>query len=140
MGVIFLAGNFNMNSQPINITRFENAMIVLNGNRLRLKNNNIEVVLSKNQTKLLVCLINEIHEKRSIINYIWNNGNCKSKENSYSQLVHKTKEFLMQNGFPTDFIITIPRHGLCLNRSFIGSAPSLHDNSVKTLNDPAFLY
>lgn len=117
-------------------------MIVLNGNRLRLKHNDNdnEVILSKNQTKLLVCLINEIHEKKSIINYIWNNGDCKSKKNSYSQLIHKTKVFLTQNGFPADFIITIPRYGLCLNRSFIGSAPSLHVNSVKILNDPAFLY
>lgn len=139
MGILFLTGDFNMNLHSMNTTRFENSTMIINGNVLRLKNNNREVILSKNQTKLMVCLINEVNEKQSIINYIWGGKKCKSKDNNYGQLVYKTKALLAQNGFPKDFIMTIPRYGLCINSNLINSMSARHEHSINILNDHACL-
>ncbi|OCJ45494.1 hypothetical protein A6U95_18715 [Serratia sp. 14-2641] len=106
-----------MNLHLINTSYFENNLLVLDGNKLRLKKQVREVTLSKNQTKLLIFLINEINDKHSIIEFIWGGVNSKSKENNYNQLVYKTKALLVQNGFPENFIITLPRYGLCLNKA-----------------------
>ncbi|VEI61933.1 Uncharacterised protein [Serratia fonticola] len=105
---------------------------------LILKNTNIEVILSKNQTKLMTCLINEINEKKDIINYIWNGKNRKSTENSYGQLVYKTKTLLVKNGFPQDLIMTISTYGLCLNKNYVRVGCSQHKCMVMIYNDPVY--
>lgn len=129
------ANNVNTHSPPGLKTRFENSAILLNGNILRLKGNGAEVLLSKNQSKLLACLINEINEKESIIDYIWSKKKCKSKENSYSQLVYKTKLLLETNGFPKNFIMTIPRYGLCLNKAHSHPLTLSHETVAQVFND-----
>lgn len=134
-----LLKNFNMNSHLINTSYFENNLLVLDGNKLTLKDQEREITLSKNQTKLLICLVNEINDKHSIIEYIWGSKNSKSKENNYNQLVYKTKTFLVQSGFQNDFLITIPRYGLCINIYITKSKPDIEDSLTNILNDPACL-
>lgn len=128
-----------MNLHSINTTRFENSTLTISGNTLILKNSKIEVILSKNQAKLLTCLTNEINEKKDIINYIWSGKNRKSTENSYSQLVYKTKTLLVKNGFPQDLIMTISTYGLCLNKNYVRVGGSQHKRMAMMYNDPVFL-
>jgi len=102
----------------MNSIYLENNSIVLNGNVLIFKKSNSHATLSKNQTKLIYCLLNEVNEKISIINHIWNSKKNKSNQNNYNQLVYKTKALLITNGFPADFIMTIPGYGVCINKNY----------------------
>ena len=125
-----------MHTCSINKSHFENATMLLSGNTLRFKKGNDKIKLSKNQSKLMACLIKDGNEKRNIINYIWGETDCKSKENSYSQLVFKIKLLFMKNGFPADFIITIPNYGLCINKNYIEETNFHHNHAMMMLNDP----
>ncbi|MBU9828427.1 hypothetical protein J1779_00510, partial [Rahnella sp. FC061912-K] len=125
-----------MYSCSINKSHFENATMILSGNTLRFKKGNDKIKLSKNQSKLMACLISEGNEKNNIINYIWGATDCKSKENNYSQLVFKTKKLLIKNGLPSDLIMTIPNYGLCINKNHAGEKNSHQDHAMKMLNDP----
>ncbi|CAI0995680.1 Uncharacterised protein [Serratia fonticola] len=125
-----------MQSCSINKSHFENATMFLSDNILRLKKSNHEIKLSKNQSKLMACLISEESEKKNIINYIWGSRDCKSRENSYSQLVFKTKKLLIDNGLPSDLIMTIPNYGLCINKNHIEDKNSHYARTMSILNDP----
>jgi len=125
-----------MHTCSINKSRFENATMLLSGNTLRFKKCNDKIKLSKNQSKLMACLISDGNEKRNIINYIWGETDCKSKENSYSQLVFKTKQLFIKNGLPADLIMTIPNYGLCINKNYMEDKNTHHNHALKMLNDP----
>lgn len=125
-----------MHTCSISKSHFENATMLLNGNTLKFKKANDKIKLSKNQSKLMACLMSEGNEKRNIINYIWGATDCKSRENSYSQLVFKTKKLFIKNGLPADLIMTIPNYGLCLNKNHIEEKDSHHSQAIKMLNDP----
>lgn len=84
----------------------------------------------------MACLISDGNEKRNIINYIWGETDCKSKENSYSQLVFKTKQLFIKNGLPADLIMTIPNYGLCINKNYMEDKNTHHNHALKMLNDP----
>ncbi|OAT33504.1 putative transcriptional regulator [Buttiauxella ferragutiae ATCC 51602] len=126
-----------MHTCSINKSHFENSTMSLSGNILRFKKGNNKIKLSKNQSKLMACLISEGNEKRKIINYIWGGEDCKSRGNSYSQLVFKTKQLFIKNGLPVDFIMTIPNYGLCINKNHTNKKNSQADQATfSTLNDP----
>ncbi|ARZ00587.1 winged helix-turn-helix domain-containing protein [Yersinia ruckeri] len=107
-----------MKDQIIDVSYFERGVITIHNNKLKIKNTDAEVTLSKNQRKLLVCLMKNINEKERIIELIW--GDSGIREMSYHQLIYKTRFRLSNNGFPDEFIMTIPRYGLCLNKAFVG--------------------
>ena len=116
---------------------FECNMPILKGNTLSFIIQKKEIILSKNQTKLITCLLNEINEKKEIIAFIWSDGSYKSKENNYNQLIHQTRALLIKKGFSEDFIMTIPRYGLCLNKNnLISKTPSKY-YATNMLNDHA---
>lgn len=124
-----------MHTYSINKSHFENATMLLSGNTLRFKKGNDKIKLSKNQSKLMACLISEENEKRNIINYIWGARDCKSRDNSYSQLVFKIKKSLIKNDFPADLIITIPNYGLCINKNYTEDKNCRRDHAMIMLND-----
>jgi DNA-binding winged helix-turn-helix (wHTH) protein len=102
---------------------FENDAISLVNNRLLLKANGRKVVLSKNQMKLFICLINEVNDKNHIMENIWPGTKAKSKENNYTQLLFQTKAVLTRGGFPEDTVITMPKYGVCLNMNLLRPLP-----------------
>lgn len=109
-----------MIEQINNISYLEKNMVSINNGKLKIKNTNIEVSLSKNQKKLLICLMKNINDKKRIITMVWGEGDYNLREMSYHQLIHKTRIRLSNHGFPDDFILTIPRYGLCLNKELVG--------------------
>lgn len=122
-----------------NVTYFENEIMVLDVQKLIYKRKNKEIFLSKNQTRLIDLLIKGINQKEQLINLIWKQSPRKSTENSYNQLIFKTRSVLSENGLPDDFIITIPRYGLCINKNYIVQIPQNTKISTKLYNDHSCL-
>lgn len=120
--------------------QFEYDMPILNGNKLIFSDQKKEVTLSKNQAKLITCLLNNKNAKSDIIASIWGSGSYKSTENNYSQLIYKTRALFIREGFQADFIMTIPRYGVCLNKNnFKQKKPQKH-YSINILNDYAICF
>ncbi|WP_053007671.1 winged helix-turn-helix domain-containing protein [Pragia fontium] len=122
--------------------KIKNYRLIIEDRILKLNNTQKAMKLSKNQAKLLLCLINEIQEKQTIINYIWGMGNPETHEtheSNYRQLVRRTRAALARNGFPEDTIVTIPDYGLCINNKL--REPSVHPSSLsmRFYNDYAVL-
>ncbi|WP_199063782.1 hypothetical protein [Serratia sp. ASV30] len=80
-----------------------------------------------------------INEKRRIIELVWGGEDVNAKEMHYHQLIHKTRTRLTKKGFPNDFIMTIPRYGLCLNKDFLHSMLVEQDCKVSLKNKPLVL-
>ncbi len=118
-------------------SQFEQEPLILSGNKLIFLIKNKEVILSKNQTKLIDCLLNKINEKSDIINFIWDKGIYKSRNNNYNQLIHQTRALFTGEGFSPDFIMTIPRYGVCLNKNNLISKDPQKYRSANMLNDHA---
>ncbi|HGM5491176.1 TPA: transcriptional regulator [Serratia fonticola] len=102
-----------------NYLYLENDTLILNGSRLKLKNTGVQILLGRNQTKLMNCLIKGINAKKDIIQIIWGHEQKKSKENNYNQLVFQTRALLNSKGIVENVILTIPRYGLCLNKNLL---------------------
>lgn len=60
-----------MKEQIESISHLEVNKVAIHGKKLKIKNTNTEIILSKNQKKLLLCLMKKINEKRVIIEIIW---------------------------------------------------------------------
>ena len=123
-----------MKTEFIEMINFENEKLSLRERKLQIKNSDIMAIISKNQRKLMLCLMQEINDKNEIIELIWGNKKSKSKESNYNQLVYQTRSLLAKNGFPDDLIITIHRYGLCLNHQFLKPG-TLRNEPVITLNE-----
>jgi DNA-binding winged helix-turn-helix (wHTH) protein len=136
MRISNLVEDCNMHTFSINKSRVENATMILSGNTLRFKKGNDQIKLSKNQAKLMTCLMNEGNEKENIINYIWGAIDCKSRENNYSQLIFKTKQLFIKNGLPADILMTIPNYGLCINKNYTEAKNCRRGLATRMLNDP----
>lgn len=68
--------------------------------------------LSCMQVYLMNCLSQGITKKQKIIDYIWGGkGNC----NKLNKLVFNTRKKIFKSNLPGDIILTIPKHGFCLN-------------------------
>lgn len=124
-----------MKKDIFSITEIENEKLLLKGRKLVIKKSDVVAIISKNQRKLLLCLMQEVNEKRDIINYIWSDKDTKSQERNYNQLVYQTRALLIRNGFPKDLIITIHRYGLCLNQQFLKTENSQYDSIIGICND-----
>ncbi|HBE9082016.1 winged helix-turn-helix domain-containing protein [Serratia fonticola] len=120
-------------------SKLKNYSLIVEGRTLKLNNSQMAVKLSKNQTKLLLCLINEIQEKQTIINYIWGSDKNDENESNYRQLVRRTREILEKNGFPNDTVLTIPNYGLCINTKLIEQQDIPRNSSIGIHNDGATL-
>lgn len=70
---------------------------------------------------------------------VWNDSTGKNKENSFNQLIFRTRILLSENGLPDDFIITIPRYGLCINRNYISRVSTNSEVSTRLYNDHSCL-
>lgn len=116
-------------------SKLKNYSLIIEGRTLKLNNSQKAVKLSKNQTKLLLCLINEIQEKQTIINYIWGSESAEANEFNYRQLVRRTRAILVQNGLPEDTIITIPNYGLCINSQLRNDIAIPSITSLRLYND-----
>ncbi|CNE49235.1 winged helix-turn-helix domain-containing protein [Yersinia kristensenii] len=116
---------------------FECDTPILKGNTLTFIIQKKEIILSKNQTKLITCLLNEINEKKDIITFIWSRNSYKSKENNYNQLIYQTRTLFINAGFAEDFIMTIPRYGLCLNKNNLITKTPAKYYSTNMLDDHA---
>lgn len=81
----------------------------------------------------------DINEKSRIIELVWGGEDVNAKEMHYHQLIHKTRTRLTQKGFPNDFIMTIPRYGLCLNKDFLHSMFVEQDCKVSLKDKPIVL-
>ncbi|WP_158510607.1 winged helix-turn-helix domain-containing protein [Serratia rubidaea] len=108
----------NINTE---IKRTGTSNLFLEGRVLYLKSEHRKTTISKNQEKLIQCLLNGVFEKEEIINFIWG---LKNKKNNYNQLIHQFRKQLSSKGFPDDLIITIPRYGLCLNKYWLSKKSS----------------
>jgi hypothetical protein len=73
------------------------------------------IILSESQKRLLLCLINNIHCKKKIMQIVWHECHDKIKDNNYHQLVFQFRAMLSRNALPSNLIITIPHRGLMLN-------------------------
>ncbi len=122
-----------------NVTYFENEILVLDVKKLIFKRENKEISLSKNQTRLIDFLIKGVTKKDELIVLLWKNTPKKSTENSYNQLVFKTRSVLVGNGLPDDFLITIPRYGLCINKNYIDRNLSKKHINAEIYNDHSCL-
>lgn len=104
---------------------FENEKVKLKQDFIfSLKSNSAKVKLSKNQYKLLFCLLAQVNSKNEITARLWGNKMVKS-ENRINQLVFKFRKSLVKAGFPDDTILTIHRYGLCLNKNLLATKDSL---------------
>ncbi|KYQ98876.1 hypothetical protein AWY96_10270 [Serratia plymuthica] len=119
--------------------RVKNYCLIIKDRKLTMSNIKKTIVISKNQAKLLLCLINEIQEKNSIINYIWGMGNAETNESNYRQLVRRTRAILTTHGFPDDTIVTIPNYGLCINNKLMEKSGIPNKLSMNIYNDHAVL-
>lgn len=119
--------------------RVKNYCLIIKDRKLTMSNIKKTVGISKNQAKLLLCLINEIQEKNSIINYIWGMGNTEKNESNYRQLVRRTRAILATHGFPDDTIVTIPNYGLCINNKLMEKSVIPEKLSMNIYNDHAVL-
>ncbi|MGQ8776649.1 winged helix-turn-helix domain-containing protein [Serratia sp. NA_112.1] len=117
----------------------KSGIFILTQSKLIIDGGKQEVVLSKNQKKLFLCLLNDINDKKEIINKIWPNIDCKLADNNYSQLICRTRVLLSKNEFPPNVIVTIPRYGVCLNRRLVVEESLRHGGSISMLNDHAIL-
>ncbi|WP_421671718.1 winged helix-turn-helix domain-containing protein [Rahnella sp. EDr1-12] len=122
-----------------NVTYFENEILVLDVKKLIFKREKKEISLSKNQTRLIDFLIKGVTQKEELINLLWKSSPRKSIENSYNQLVFKTRAVLIDNGLPEDFLITIPRYGLCINKNYISRNISKGNIITEVYNDHSCL-
>lgn len=122
-----------------NVTYFENDMLVLDVKKLTFKRQKKEVALSKYQTRLIDALIKGINEKEALFSMVWNDSAGKNKENSFNQLIFRTRILLSEHGLPDDFIITIPRYGLCINRNYISRVSTNSEVSTRLYNDHSCL-
>lgn len=118
---------------------FENDMLLLKSRILQLKGQSTVVALSKNQALLVYCLMNKINEKALLIEYIWPKQNHDLMEGRYNQLICKTRRTLNDNGFPSDFILTLKGYGLCLNSDFFDRKVKYSDRSAYICNEYLFL-
>lgn len=118
---------------------FENNALLLKSRVLQLKGQNIVVALSKNQALLIYCLMNKINEKALLIEYIWPKQNHDLMEARYNQLIFKTRRALNDNGFPSDFILTLKGFGLCLNSDFFDMEEKSFDRDVYMRTQPFIL-
>ncbi|SNY75310.1 winged helix-turn-helix domain-containing protein [Enterobacter sp. CC120223-11] len=109
--------------------------IIKKGNGYVLKRKNTELTLSKNQSLLISCLINNINDKAEIINAIWGDAASKSRQNSYNQLIYQLRQRLTQAGIEPEILITHPRYGLVLNKAMLLQDRRIDHYMVKTLND-----
>lgn len=120
-------------------SKLKNYRLIIENRTLKLNNSQKAVKLSKNQTKLLLCLINEIQEKQTIINYIWGINKNDENESNYRQLVRRTRAILATHGFPEDTIVTIPNYGLCINNKLMEKSAAPNKLSMNIYNDHAVL-
>jgi len=88
-------------------------------------------ILSKNQAKLLHCLLCDQGKKEQIIEVIWGGGNTIKNESKYTQLILRARNKLSQSGFPNDIILTIAKFGVCLNESPSPPADELNRNFIE---------
>jgi DNA-binding winged helix-turn-helix (wHTH) protein len=116
---------------------FENEMLELNGRKLIFKSINREILLSKRQLGLIVCLLNEINEKKAIIRYVWSEDNPENRENNYNQLVYQLRALFIRHDLPSDLLITLPRYGLCLNKEWLGISNRHRQHMSCIVNDHA---
>jgi DNA-binding winged helix-turn-helix (wHTH) protein len=120
-------------------SKLKNYSLIIENRTLKLNNSQKAVRLSKNQAKLLLCLINEIQEKQTIIHYIWGIDKNDANESNYRQLVRRTREILEKNGFPNNTVITIHNYGLCINTKLIEQQDIPRNSSIGIYNDRAAL-
>ncbi len=90
---------------------------VLLDNVLYYKRYNKITTLSKNQTKLLQCLLSGKEKKEQIIDFIWGERGGGGNDSKYTQLILRTRNKMISAGFPSDSILTITNFGVCLNES-----------------------
>lgn len=102
-------------SDYINVNASGSHFVLLD-NVLHYKTYNKFTTLSKNQTKLLHCLLNGQGKKEQIIDYIWGEKGSEN-DSKYTQLLLRTRNKLVSAGFPNDSILTITNFGVCLNES-----------------------
>lgn len=119
---------------------FQQKTILFNINKLIMQPDNIELMLSKKQIKLITCLSSNIITKAEIINFIWHPENTHEKENHYNQLVYQTRARLANKGFPDDTIITLPRYGLCLNKNYFLTDVQPDTTSIHMLDKSAYCH
>ena len=112
-------------------------MLELNGRKLIFKSINREILLSKRQLGLIVCLLNEINEKKAIIRYVWSEDNPENRENNYNQLVYQLRALFIRHDLPSDLLITLPRYGLCLNKEWLGISNRHRQHMSCIVNDHA---
>lgn len=118
---------------------FENEMLILKRRILYYKPLAKNALLSKMQRNLLVCLFNNITDKREIVFYLWQETDFAKKENSYAQLVYQLRANLSQAGMPRDLLLTLPRYGVCLNKKLMRPAPYDRQRISQLMNDLATL-
>lgn len=75
-----------------------------------------DIKLTLNQTIFLKALLQGVTRKHDIIRLIWGEDTGKSSENSYHQLIFHTRRLLKAHSLPDNFLVTIPRHGVRLNK------------------------
>lgn len=95
----------------------QNSQFILIDNIFHSKKHNVSVALSKNQNKLLHCLLTGQGKKQQVIDFIWGRGDPIKNKSKYTQLILRTRKKLRRAGFPDDTILTISRFGVFLNKS-----------------------
>lgn len=95
----------------------KNSTFALIDNVFYYQKHNKSATLSKNQTKLLHCLLRDQGNKDQVIEFIWGPGNTIQNESKYRQLILRTRDKLSRSGFPDNTILTIAKFGTYLNDS-----------------------
>lgn len=129
-----------MNSHIKDTIFFENDAISLIKNKLSLKHSGNFVSLSKKQTTLFNCLINEINDRKEIIERVWPGPNAKSKVNNYNQLIFQTRILLAKSGFPKDMLITMSMYGVCLHVDMLKPAVKEYGLENRLFRDQGLFY
>lgn len=116
---------------------FENEMLELNGRQLIFKSLNQEILLSKQQSSLIFCLLNEINGKEEIIRYVWGDEDNKKRENNFNQLIFQLRVRFASYDLPSDLLIALPRYGLCLNKKWLEISSFHRQRMAYIVNDHA---
>lgn len=109
--------------------------VIKKDNGYILKNKNAELILSKKQSLLISCLINNINDKDDIIAHIWGATSGESKQNCYNQLIYQMRQRLAKAGLTGNLLVTHPRYGLSLNKACLHQDASFDKYIAKSLND-----
>ncbi|MDT0204226.1 hypothetical protein [Serratia marcescens] len=118
---------------------FENEVILIKENILTVKSSKVGVVLSKNQSIFLRCLLQGCTNKKNIIKKIWPDCEHEQKDNNYRQLLFQTRTLLRNSGLDNS-LLRVSKNTLCLDMNLLSPIIEKNKADIMIHNDRGLFY